>query len=110
MRSRWMPRRSHQTEFAEAIEGVGRGKGDAVVGANGLREAKLFERALEDGEGEFLLGRRQRLTREEVAAGEVGDRQGVTVAAVAEHERAFVIGTPQSVRFGSLPRSPVASP
>jgi hypothetical protein len=38
-------------ECAEAIDGVGRGKGHAVVGANGLREAKVLERALEDGEG-----------------------------------------------------------
>ena len=44
-------------EFAEAIEGVGRDKGHAVVGANGLGEAKFFERALKHGEGEFLLGR-----------------------------------------------------
>ena len=45
-------------EFAEAIEGVGGGEGHAVIGANGLPEAKFFERALEDGEGEFLLCRR----------------------------------------------------
>jgi len=30
-------------EFAEAIEGVGGGKGHAVVGANGVREAKFPE-------------------------------------------------------------------
>jgi hypothetical protein len=48
-------------ELAEAIEGVGGGKGHAVVGANGLREAKFLEGALEDGEGEFFLGGGQRL-------------------------------------------------
>src|SRR5262249_1915899 len=86
--------------FSWAVEGVGRGKGHAVVGANDLRETKFFEGALEDGEGELLLCRGQRLTREQVAAGEVGDRQRVAVVAVAEHELAFVISTPEGVRFG----------
>jgi hypothetical protein len=42
-----MPRRSHPDgEFAEAIERVGGGKGDAVVGANGVGQAKFLEGAL----------------------------------------------------------------
>jgi hypothetical protein len=41
-----------------------------------LREAKLLERALEDGKGEFLLRRQQRLARQQVATREVGDREG----------------------------------
>src|SRR5262249_1283214 len=40
-------------EFAEAVQRVGGGKGHAVVGPDGLREAKFLEGALEDGEGEF---------------------------------------------------------
>src|SRR5262249_29212375 len=87
-------------EFAEAIEGVGRGKGDAVVGTNGVREAKFFEGALEDGEGELLLGGGERLAREEVAGGEVGDRQRIAVAAVAGHEIALVIGAPKGLGGG----------
>jgi hypothetical protein len=65
-----------------------------------LGEAKFFERALKHGDGEFLLGRGQGLTREQVAAGEVGDRERVAVAAVAEHELALVVGAPEGVRFG----------
>ena len=42
-------------EGAEAIQGVGGGKGHAVVGANGLGKAEFLEGALEDGEGEFFL-------------------------------------------------------
>ena len=58
MRSMWMPRRSRQDgELAEAIQGVGGGKGHAVVGANGLRKAKFREGALEDRGGEFFLRR-----------------------------------------------------
>ena len=44
-------------EFTEAIQRVGGGKGHAVVGANGLREAKFLEGALEGGEGELFLRR-----------------------------------------------------
>ena len=66
----------------------------AVVGANRLGHAKLFEGALEHGEGELLLRGEQRLTRQEVATGEVGDRQGIAVLAIAQQKFAFVVGTP----------------
>ena len=46
-------------ELAQAEEGVGTGEGHAVVGADGAGQAKLLEGALEDGEGEGFLGRRQ---------------------------------------------------
>jgi len=57
-------------------------EGHAVVGANRVREPKRFERALEDGEGECLLRRGERFTRQQVAAREVGDRQRIAVPAV----------------------------
>jgi hypothetical protein len=56
-------------------------KRDAVIGANHLRESKLLERALEDREGEFLLGGQQCLARQQVATREVGDRQRIAVSA-----------------------------
>src|SRR5688572_33502969 len=74
-------------------------KRDAVIGPNHLRESKLLERALEDREGELLLGGQQRLARQQVATGEVGDRQRVAVLAIAEQELAFVVGTPERIRL-----------
>src|SRR4029450_10941633 len=53
-------------EGAGAIQGGGGSKGDAVVCANGVREAKFLEGALEDGAGEFFLRRGQRLKGEEI--------------------------------------------
>ncbi len=41
---------------AQAIEGVGRGEGHPVVGADRLGQAEFLEGAFEDGEGELLLG------------------------------------------------------
>jgi hypothetical protein len=51
-------------EFAEAVDRVGRREGHAVVGPNHLREPKVFEGALKDREGEFLLCRQQCLAGE----------------------------------------------
>src|SRR5476651_2163425 len=87
-------------QLAEPVDRLGGREGHAVVGADPLREPKLPERALEDGKGELLLRRRQGLTRQQVAAGEVRDRQRVAVAAIAEHELAFVVRAPERVRLG----------
>ena len=51
-------------ELAEPVDRMRRRK-DAVVGANYLGQAKLFEGAFEDREGESLLGRQQRFAREQ---------------------------------------------
>jgi hypothetical protein len=55
-------------EFAQAVERMRRREGHAVVGPNRAGQPKLLEGALEDGEGEFLLRRRQRFTRQQVPA------------------------------------------
>jgi hypothetical protein len=46
-------------QFAEAVDRVRRGKRHPVVGADGARQPELLEGALEDGEREFLLRRRE---------------------------------------------------
>lgn len=84
-------------QLAEAVEGVGGGERHAVVRADHVRQAKVFERAFEDGEGESLLRGGQRLTRQEIPTREVGDREGIAVAAIAEQELALVIGAPEGV-------------
>src|SRR5438045_9085770 len=74
-------------------------KRDTVIGPNHLGEAKLLEGALEDREGELLLGGQQGLARQQVATGEVGDREGIAVSAIAEKKFAFVVGTPEHIRL-----------
>jgi len=59
MRSIWMLSRSHQTESLLSRTGHARTQTAPVVGPDHLRQPKLLEGALEDGEGEFLLGRGQ---------------------------------------------------
>src|SRR5215813_2012572 len=61
---------------------------------------------LEDGEGIGLLGGVQGFASNQVAAGEVGNRQRIAVAAVGEHELALVVGAPQVIGlFGDRQRS-----
>src|SRR5687767_10926855 len=77
-----------------------RRKRDTVISANHLGKTKLLEGALEDGEGECLLGGQQRLAREQVPTGEVRDRQGIAVPPIAEEKLPFVVGTPERIRLG----------
>ena len=42
----------------------------------------------------------ERLAGQQVAAGEIGDRQRIAVPPIAEHELAFVVGAPERVRLG----------
>jgi hypothetical protein len=69
----------------------------AVIGANRLGQAMVLERPLEDPKCIALLRRRQRLARNQVAGGEIGDRQRVTVAMILEQELAFVIRAPEAI-------------
>ena len=43
-------------QLAQPVQGMRGGKRNAVVGPNQLRKAKFLEGALEDREGELLLG------------------------------------------------------
>ncbi len=89
-------------ELAQPVERVGRREGHAVVGPDDSRQAKFLKGPFEAGKREFLLRRRQRLARQQIAAGEIGDGQRIAVAPIAEHELAFVVGAPQSIRLGRL--------
>ena len=101
MRSIWIPEAEPPDgQLAEPVDRMRGREGHAVVGPDRLREATLLERALEDGEGELLLRRRQGLAGQQVAAGEIGDRQRVAVPAIAEHEFAFVVRAPEGIRLG----------
>ena len=54
-------------EFAQVEQGMGGREGDAVIGADGRRQAALLEQALEGREGENFAGRFQRLAQQKVA-------------------------------------------
>ena len=87
-------------QLTEPVEGLRGRERHAVVGPNHLRQAKLLEGALKDREGKFLLRGEERLARQEVATGEVGDRQRIAVLAIAEEKLAFVVRTPEHIRLG----------
>ena len=106
---------SHQTGSFERLNKQLRlAKGNAVVGADGPRQAKLLEDALKHRESIDFLGRMQGFAGHEIAAGEVGDGQRIAISAVGKHELALVVGTPQLIRLdGSRERGalgPAPSP
>ena len=119
MRSMAMPSLSHQTESLERLKRrVRAGEGDAVVGADGLRQAALLEELLEGGDGEVLAGRLERFAQQQEARGVVGDGQRVAVSAVAELELALEVGAPEVVggrarrqrRAAGAPARPARTP
>ena len=106
MRSMAMPSRSHQTESLERLnKAIRAGEGDAVVGADGLRQAALAEKLLEGGDGEVFAGRFQRLAHQQEARGMVGDGQRIAITPVAELELAFEIGAPKLIWGLSPPKA-----
>src|SRR5690242_1848399 len=78
-------------------QGIGTGKGDAVIRANGTRQPAFMEQALEDGNGRVFAGRIQRLAKQQEARGMIADRQGKAVAAIAEFELALEVGAPEII-------------
>ena len=50
---------------------MGAGEGHAIIGANGFRQAEVFEGALEDGERVELLGAGERFRAQQIAGVEV---------------------------------------
>src|SRR5579871_4048659 len=74
MRSMAMPSLSHQTESFERLNReLGLAKGNAVVGADGPRQAKLLEHAFKHRESIDFPGGGEGFAGDEIAAGEVGD-------------------------------------
>src|ERR1700730_11891042 len=61
------------------------------------RQSEVLESPFKDGKCVALLGGLERLAAQQVAAGEVGDGQGIAVTTIGEHELALVIGAPQIV-------------
>ena len=84
-------------QLGEIEQCVGAGERDAVVGSDSLREAALLEERLERSDGEVFAGRFERLTRQKVARGTVGDGQRVAVTPVAQLELAVEVGAPKPI-------------
>src|SRR5689334_25254524 len=73
-------------------------QGNAVVGANGLGQTAFLEQALKGSKSALFFGGFHGFTEQEITTGVVRDGEWVAVSLVPEHELAFVIGTPQSIR------------
>lgn len=72
-------------------------KGKPVVTSDGRRQAALLEQANEGLDDGALLGRFKGFGEKQVARGLVGNRQGVTIAAIAEPELPLEVGAPQII-------------
>jgi len=85
-------------QLAQSEQSVGTCERNAVIGTDGVGQSKILESAFEDGKGIDLLGGREGIAGDEIATGEVADRERVAVASIGEHELALVIRAPQLVR------------
>ena len=87
-------------ELAQVKESVGRSKRNTVIAAAVRRQAAFFKKPFKYGKSKVFPRRRKHFATEQVAAGMIGDRQRITILAVAQQKLAFVIGAPELV--GSL--------
>lgn len=67
-------------------QSVWAGEGYAIVGPDRPGQTELLEGALEHGEAVDFLGRVKGFAGQEIATGEIGDRQRVAIAFVGERE------------------------
>ncbi len=81
-------------QAGEIVEAVGTGEGQAIVASDRPRQAAIAEQLLEGFNDRGFAGRFGGLTQQQIARSMVGDRQGVTVAAIAELELALEVGAP----------------
>src|SRR5579863_374317 len=84
-------------ELAQVEQRVSGSKGHAVVAADAGGQAALLEKPLKHSERVVFFGRRKRLTGEQISTGVVGDREWVTVLAIAQEKLPFVVGAPEFV-------------
>src|SRR5262249_43701433 len=85
------------SKFAQVEQGVCGSERHAVVTADIGRQATLLKKPLKYRESVVFSGRRKRFTSEQKTAGVIGDRERITVLAIAQQELAFVIRTPELI-------------
>src|SRR5688572_11733028 len=78
--------------LGQVEQGIRAGKGNAIVGTNGLRHAPLLEELLEGRDSEILAGGVQSFTKQQEARGVVGDGQRIAVLPIAEPELTIEVG------------------
>jgi hypothetical protein len=83
-------------ELREAMN-PGRGEGDAVVGADGARQAGRAKEPVEDRAPAEAFRREEAVAGEEVAGVRVGNREGVAVDPIPGAEGAREVGRPEIV-------------
>src|SRR5947209_15623722 len=103
MRSMPIPSRSHHTESFERLnKALGLAKGTPLSERMPKRQAAFPEQPLERSNCRLFARGIERLAQQQVTRGMIGDRQRITVAAVAQLELALEVGTPQIIGCGAL--------
>ena len=85
-------------QLRQTEQGVAGGEGHAVVCSDGSGQPEVLESSLENTEGKVRACRGNAFTGEQITGSIVGDGEWITVLAVAEHELAFVVSAPETVR------------
>src|SRR5499433_4371641 len=80
---------------------IRRGKGNAVVGTNGMGQAAFLEKALKGCKRALFLDRLHGFAEQKITAGVVGNGKRIAISFIPQHELALEVGTPQSI--GSKP-------
>src|ERR1700722_6186871 len=89
-------------ESGKVEQSVGRGEGNAIIGAHRLRQTTLFEKALKGRKSSLFGVRFHGLAQQQIARSVIGDGERITVAPIGEHELSLVVSTPQGVRAAAL--------
>ena len=70
-------------EFGEVEQRVGGGEGNAIVGADAVRQTALLEQPLKRCKSKGFTGGFQSFTEEQIARGVIGDGQRVAIFLIA---------------------------
>src|SRR5262250_1795373 len=98
MRSMPIPRRSHQTaSLLKWNKACAEAKGTPLSLRMLAGRPPLLKKPLKHNKSLVFSGRRKRFTSEQKTAGVIGDRERITVLAIAQQELAFVIRTPELI-------------
>lgn len=81
-------------ELRQVEQAVRAGEGQAVVGADGVRQAALEEEPLKGCDDRLLARRFHGFAQEQEARGVIGDGERITPASIAELELALEVGRP----------------
>lgn len=81
-------------ELRQIEETIGAGKGDTIVGADGLGQTALLEQLFEGCKCRVFTHRLQGLAQQQEARGMVADGERIAIVPVAKSELTFEVGAP----------------